>query len=274
MCGYNVYMKATGKQLAEKVMHFRPYHRYYGIFAINPKNENDIWGYVENSFSMGWSRHCVSLYCTFTDRDLRKRALKECKEDYSKSDEDLIKRCKEAIWPKNIKYKEGMTVEEAKKALFDAYYEYEKFMYGRQNVWNLECKARGLYVPKGYVPKVFRLNSTKLPIIVDLRYRTASWYDIPMTYHKWYYRNAHFWIKDLNPGKVLENTGWTHINMPQDQYNGNTERVYDKTTSYKRRVESEKEKVLSRSQKKILKKQKRCKLAAEKGSPDGVGTYP
>ncbi len=37
-------MKATGKQLAEKVMHFRPYHRYYGIFAINPKNENDIWG--------------------------------------------------------------------------------------------------------------------------------------------------------------------------------------------------------------------------------------
>ena len=76
-------MKATGKQLAEKIMHFRPYHRYYGIFAINPKNENDIWGYVENSFSMGWSRHCVSLYCTFTEHDLKKRALKECKEDYS-----------------------------------------------------------------------------------------------------------------------------------------------------------------------------------------------
>lgn len=37
-------------------------HRYYGVFAVNPKDPSDFYGYCENSFSMGWFRGHVCVW--------------------------------------------------------------------------------------------------------------------------------------------------------------------------------------------------------------------
>ena len=47
-------------------------HRYYGLFAVNPKDPSDFYGYCENSFSMGWFRHHVRVWQGRTEAQYRK----------------------------------------------------------------------------------------------------------------------------------------------------------------------------------------------------------
>lgn len=47
-------------------------HRYYGVFAVNPKDPSDFYGYCENSFLMGWFRHHVSVWQGLTEAQYHK----------------------------------------------------------------------------------------------------------------------------------------------------------------------------------------------------------
>ena len=47
-------------------------HRYYGLFAVNPKDPSDFYGYCENSFSMGWFRGHVCIWQGRTKAQYRK----------------------------------------------------------------------------------------------------------------------------------------------------------------------------------------------------------
>ena len=47
-------------------------HKYYGVFAVNPKDPSDFYGYCENSFSMGWFRGHVRVWQGRTEAQYRK----------------------------------------------------------------------------------------------------------------------------------------------------------------------------------------------------------
>lgn len=160
-----------------------------------------------------------------------------------------------------------MTPEEARKIYFNKWYKILKDEYVAQDVWNY-MRSYSLDVPVGYELKIWRLNSTKLPVTVDLRYKTACNASKSVPYKKWFYSNALFWVKAANPNRKLEGP-YIHFVVPQTEYNGPTERAYFKTISKSRKNEFEKKrgtKALSRSDYKRLKKQRECKSIAEKGS--------
>lgn len=256
-----------------------PNCRYYGLFAISKTEPNLILGYVENSFSMGWSRHCVNIWPAYRKNELLKMAKREVKDVDLWDDKKFIDFCESHY---NVKYgkedafyTDGMPIDEARQGYLNMWYAIKEKSYGHQNAWN-ELSERGIYVPKGFYTKVFRLDSKKLPVIVDLRYRVAIERHKKVTWDKWYYRNAHFWVKALNPDKTIENSGGLPFNIPKEQYNGKCVYEYGITCSHKSRNAKEHPDahVLSRSEYKKLKHQKDCKSIAEKGSPEVVGAFP
>jgi len=256
---------------------FIPNCRYYGLFAISKTKPNLIYGYVENSFSMGWSQHCVNVWPAYRRDTLVKMAKRDVRDTDKWSDEDMIDFCKNH-YPIDKKtgegfYKDSMTIEEVRQGYLNMWIKIHENSYGPQFAWN-EISERGIWVPEGFETKVFRLDSKKLPVVVDLRYRTALNQHKKIKWDKWYYRNAHFWVKALNPNKTMENTGGLPFNLPKDQYNGKCTYEYGINCPHAKRKEDKKIKNLSRSEFKKLKHQKECKSIAEKGSPEVVGASP
>lgn len=251
--------------------------RYYGLFAISKTDPTLILGYVENSFSMGWSKYFVNLWPAYKKKALLRMAKREASSTDKWSDEKFLEFCESHY---NVKYgkedafyKDGMSVEEARKAYVNLWFGIKTKCYGTQGAWN-ELSDRGIYVPDGFYTKVFRLGSTKLPVTVDLRYRDGLVQGEKLKWDKWYYRNAHFWVKELNPGKTLENTDGLPFELSKEQYNGSCTYEYGVNCPHKNRKKEDYHKeahVLSRHEFKKLKHQKECKSIAEKGSPRGVG---
>lgn len=255
---------------------FIPNCRYYGLFAISKTEPNLIYGYVENSFSMGWSKHCANVWPAYKKHAIEKMAYRDAKEILERSDKDFIDFCKRAYSSGDEAfYKEGMPVEEARQKYLNIWIKINNQRYGTQSAWN-DLSDRGIWVPEGFETKVFRLDSKNLPVVVDLRYRTALNQHKKITWDKWYYRNAHFWVKALNPNRTFENTGGLPFNIPKDQYNGSCKYIYGINCPHSKRKDDEKTKTknLSRSEFKKLKHQKECKSIAEKGSPEVVGASP
>ena len=242
-----------------------PKCRYYGVFAVNKSDPTDIRGYVYTSTSTSWSRYFVKAFKAHTkskfDKYLKNNACKELK----KPDAEFMDFFKKAY---ESKYREGMTPDEARKIYYKKWYNLLKGEWLTQDVWN-HLRSCPFDVPAGYELKIWRLNSTKLPVWVDLRYRTACNETKKIPYDKWCYGNAAFWVKEQNPGKV-PNGPYMYFNWPKTVYIGPTERIFQKTVPWKNLASYEKKgakpKIRSRSDYKRLKKQRECKLIAEKGS--------
>lgn len=245
--------------------------KYYGVFAIRRDNPNDILGYVENSFSMGWSKYFVSVNEGFGEWRVKK-ATDHWIEDSpgsKDSDKDFTH------WFKHFRkdlYREGMTVEEMHKAYYDDIYAMHCRSLKAQSVWN-NCFS-SLNVPVGYDVKVFRLNSKRCPVEVDMRYRAAYDRRRVKDWNKWRYRNALFAVKALNPGeKSLINRYPTlaqSMKFPPVQTDKmklvltmNTNTPYATLKKHFDSGWSRNVKPTTRSERKVLKKQRRNSFAKE-----------
>ncbi len=172
---------------------FQPYPvRAYVVLAVNENDSSDVWGYCEESFSMGWYRHRVNIYITHTANYLKKL-------------EDRNTRT-------HMKY--GNMSEE--KARAKAKKE-NQTTNSNQECWNF-CKR--VNCPVGYKLKVFRLGSKDCPIVVDFRYRNDynSKRGNPLLgWHKFRYRNPPFLFKaDVESGKYWfpkDYRGWLKMNL-------------------------------------------------------------
>lgn len=251
-----------------------PKCRYYGVFAVNKNDPTDIRGQVYTSTSTGWSRFFVHAFKARTKKVFDKYLKNNyCKKEFSYSDSKFMDFFKN-VYPE--KYQEGMTPEQARQIHYDKWYDILKHEWVTTDVWNY-IRHCPFDVPAGYELKIWRLNSTKLPVVVDLRYRTACDETAKIPYDKWCYRNAAFWVKACNPGHEQPKGPYMYFNWPKSVYAGPTERVYLSTVSAKRRSEFEKHekrkpKIFSRADYKRIKKQQANKLIAEKGSLEEVGT--
>ena len=56
---YNKTMIALDDKITKQLL---PKTKIYGVFAVNKNDPNAILGYVENSFSMGWSKDFVNIW--------------------------------------------------------------------------------------------------------------------------------------------------------------------------------------------------------------------
>ena len=192
--------------------------RYYGLFAVNKKDPTDILGYVENSFSMGWSKNYVNLEEGFRDGTARKAADAEVRyfEKEYPTDEEFAKwfyECQRKL------YKPGMTVADMRQAYWESWYKMKKNRLLAQNVWNIVGeRAR---VPAGYELKVFRIGSKNCPVDVDLRYRIAVRRKWTKEWDKWKWRNAPFKVKANNakPWEDIYPTVADVLNAPKSEIN-------------------------------------------------------
>lgn len=250
-----------------------PKCRYYGVFAVNKNDPTDIRGYVYTGGGTGWSKFFVKAFQARTKKAFEKYIKTiYCKKEFAYSDSQFMDFFKN-VYPD--KYQEDMTPEQARQIHYNKWYDILKHEWVAQDVLNY-IRSCPFDVPVGYELKIWRLNSTKLPVMVDLRYRTACDETDKVPYDKWCYRNAAFWVKACNPDQNLKGP-YIYFNWPKSVYIGPTERVYFSTISAKRRSEFEKQekrkpKIFSRTDYKRIKKQQANKLIAEKGSLKEVGT--
>ena len=179
-----------------------PDRKYYGLFAVNKEDPLDIIGYIENSFSMGWSYTHVNLQEGFKTFAVIKAASRDAKVMAKEYPDDAsyakwFQRC----WSKLCM--PGMTVDDMRKAHWQMWYETKQKSMLAQNAWN--SISERAFIPVGYELKVFRVNSKICPVEVDLRYRIAWNKGWIKTWDKWKWRNAPFMIKGLNaPGTTWE----------------------------------------------------------------------
>jgi len=260
--------------------------RYYGVFAVNKDNPNDMYGHVENSFSMGWSRYFVSLNEGFREWQVKKATELWLRDSTSYQSDDK----KFSEWFKSFEkdlYHKGMSVEEMRRTYYDVIFDMKAESLMAQNIWN-GCFNK-CHVPAGYDVKVFRLNSKNCPVEVDLRYRIACNRGKTKTWDKWLYRNALFCVKawnknvsvvDLNPtfADFFKTCG--KIARVQLGDGVKYETVVRKSMPYKDRLISSEhscgiikkrdDSMMSRSERQTLRKQRRNSFSAKKGSPESV----
>lgn len=241
--------------------------RYYGIFAVNRQNPNIILGYVENSFSMGWSPRFVNVNPAFRMNavDVKTdKLIRELHKDRSPSEF--------LAWFRDTNkslYRKGMSAEDAMAEYRKKIREMESRSMLAQHVWN--DLANTMRVPAGYDIKVFRLNSSKCPVDVDLRYRTAYNRGQIPTGDKWKYRNAVFIVKALYPGRSVSDfypTVKSVLAVDADcvefkNYEHYAKRTFAFSELRKKGVYA------SRSEKKILKKQRINSFAANERAQGG-----
>jgi len=262
----------------------RPQRKYYGVFAVNRKDPTCIYGYVENSFSMGWSKWWTNLYLAESPGRVYKRT-EDWLNDFGpwKGSDEKFKEFFINAHPE--KYREEMTIKEMREIYRDIIWNSEANTWLGQRAWNF-CKYE-IRVPVGFDVKVWRIGSKTCPVEVDLRYRTAYDSKITKYWDKWKYRNAFFFVKKLNEGKTIQDfhPSVRHVLVREAlQFKDlETERCVNPNLPYKTREDNWKSDVryernknlpkpLTRSERKILKKQKQNRLAAEKGSPREVRT--
>lgn len=257
--------------------------KFYGVFAVNRQDPTDILGYVEDSFSMEWSKRFVSVepgYKTYAvEKAMRawRRDFCEAGKAGSLSGEKFLE------WYRGSyenKYVEGMTEQDARAEYERTTRKLEEKIKLAQNVWNRNSDR--LWVPAGYDVKVFRLSSKKCPVDADLRYRLAVNRRWTQDWDKWKYRNAAFIAKASNPGKTVfdvyptvksvldANRAYAHFDK------GSLVRYIRPNVSSVNRKAWIKECIgipaelkMSRSEKKILKKQRKNSFAAKERAQGG-----
>lgn len=149
-----------------------------------------------------------------------------------------------------------------------------------QHVWN--SNSDRLWVPAGYDVKVFRLGSEKCPVDVDLRYRLAVNRGWIKKWDKWKYRNAAFIVKASNPGKTIFDvyptvklvldTGRVYVHFDKENL---IRYIRPNVSSVNRKewikgcIGIQAEFKMSRSEKKILKKQRKNSFAAKERAKRG-----
>lgn len=254
--------------------------KYYGVFAVNRKDPNDILGYVENSFSMGWSRYFVNIWPASSKKQVDEATDRWFSDSimWHKPDEEFFEWFKKSY---SRLYIEGMTAAEARKAYWQEIWETRADLYLAQRVWNYVNE--GGYVPVGYDRKVFRINAKNCPVLVDMRYRYL--YDTKQTkvWDKWRWRNAPFMVKACNPGKTWETLAPTlnhifslktlQLKDPKLEEQPNHNIPHNKRDKRSFKTDDFK---LTRSQRKIAEKQRNNSYlkAAEKRSPRVVKALP
>ena len=256
--------------------------RFYGIFAVNKDDPTDILGYVENSFSMGWSKYYVNLHSGRRSWYVE-RATRRWLEDihYPKSDEEFVDWARKCA---NDIYDDSLTVDEMRKKYHDKIY---KMMADTHLALSVKNRLNsGCWVPENYEVKMFRLNSKRCPVEVDLRYRFAYNHGWTKVFDKWKYRNALFFVKDRGtnkgktfidffptcsqsfkqPVKVCDTKNW---NMKFFIKDGQPYKTRKKLSNGKKAKDIVKGLYsLTRSEWKILKKQRKNSFAAKERSPE------
>ena len=254
--------------------------RAYVIVGVNKKDPTDIIGYCENSFSMGWTKHWVNVWANHGKAIAKENAeeynVKKFCELYEKGEEyckhiDSQYRGKYGRFLEKV-FSGKATFEEVKQEVRN--YCVSTSSYASQNEWN-HVRHYPSYVPRGYEVKVFRLNSKHCPIICDLRYRHLMEHrhnakEFPWS--KWDYRNPMFavkakvglgfkWPEDILHSNKLKkeevsckNAKVQFTDLPKSMYEGNGFGCKGKEFKQK-----------TRSEKQILRKQRRNSFAAKEG---------
>ena len=260
--------------------------RAYVIVGINKNDPTDIIGYCENSFSMGWTKHWVNVWANH-GKYIAKRNVTELYVDkfcelYNKGKEY----CK--TLDKYYKDKYGRFLRKAfsKKASFDKVKQevFDYYMnvssYSSLGEWN-NMRHYPSQIPEGYEMKIFRLNSKNCPIICDLRYRflmermpeSKTKIEKAKLWSKWDYRNPMFvvkakvgtdfkWPENFMHSVEMKKTEVSNCKFAKIQYFDLPVDICDERKFHHKGKEFER---MSRSEKQILRKQRRNSFAAKEG---------
>ena len=157
--------------------------KYYCILAIKKDNPKKILGYIENSFSMSWSKDRVCLYCGDDYKGVpKKESWKEKLKHGSRYGSLPV------AYKGKMQYMKNLFLKNSMHACGRTVNEFE---------WNCvktqvrKLNKKSFIIKLGYEIKAFRVNSKFCPVFVDLTERNGMMTK-KLEYNKFNFRNASF----------------------------------------------------------------------------------
>lgn len=168
--------------------------KYYIILAVNPNDPEDIIGFVEHSFSMGWEKGRVVVWETGGDDEYKGTPAKKA---FEKKARDMSR----YVWHNEDKLKGRKTwlrkqmANPASKEFSCCGRTHSEYMWNWVKHYSMWCGKE--LRKKGYEIRPYRVGSKFCPVELDFTERTAmSKKQIPWDKYNW--RNIPYKNKKAN----------------------------------------------------------------------------